>query len=604
MKKTKQPAKGVVPSPKTVAPYRAYREGILIWIAAAIVVALAFPISHNGFVYDDAVYIQGNQLIRHWDIISMFAQPVLGTRAGIYMLLCTIEYYLFGLDPIWWHLTSLVLHTSVSLLAFFLSRRIFRASGLANANRLALLASFLFAVHPMRVESVVWASEQKDLLYGIFYIAGLICYLRYRETSKAKGAKLLWFATGLFILSCLSKGMAVTFPIVILLLDAFIVPYSDRRAFLGSLPWKMGLLVISILVGIDAVHAQHSSQATGFIHHSWANQIMFSCVSFWKYIGMFFIPIDQAVLHLYPLPDSSGCYPAPYYLAPVGIALLIVAFAAATWKFRASNTGRIVLFGIAFFAANVVLVLQFKSVGYAMWAERYTYLAYLGLVISFVGVMSRIKNGQWIIFVVACGWIVIAREYSKIFHDEFQLWNRVASIHNGSFEKKTVPLFALAQASYQNGEIEEAKRLCFQALKADSGYALALNFRGVLYEIENKADSARIFYRKAMRASPPSHEAFTNLAAFYQDENSDSALILAEAALRISPESYLAHNTKGVFFAKRGSLKKAIAEFDSAIILNERCASCYHNRAKAFHDIGNNVRAGQDQAKSEELGWK
>ena len=240
-------------SPVLSLPKTGDRRSLRIFLASALILVITFmafaPCLQNSFVdsWDDNTYVRKNVLIRDlsWrNVTTVFSTFILATYLPVTMLTYMVDYQLVGLKPFGYHLTNLILHLLNCLLVFWLI-------GLLSRNILvSFITAILFGVHPIHVESVAWISERKDVLYAAFFLLSMICYCYYSRTLKT--GKAYWLAVLFFVLSLLSKAMAVTLPFLLLLMDYFRGRKFDRRMILDKIPF----LVLALGFGLLGAHGQ------------------------------------------------------------------------------------------------------------------------------------------------------------------------------------------------------------------------------------------------------------------------------------------------------------------------------------------------------------
>ena len=165
------------------------------------------------------------------------------------MLSYSLEYHFWGLSTLGYHLVNILLHLLNTVLVFYV---VFL---LSKKPEVACIASLLFGIHPMHVESVAWVSERKDLLYAFFYLASYICYLSFQHRQK----KYYFYCLLLFLLSLLSKATAASLPLLLLLTDY----YKDRKINFKIILEKVPFFVLSVIFGIVAVAAQKATHQLG-----------------------------------------------------------------------------------------------------------------------------------------------------------------------------------------------------------------------------------------------------------------------------------------------------------------------------------------------------
>ena len=216
-------------------------------------------------------YIVKNPAIQHLSlpgITKLFTTTFVSTYVPVTMVSFAAEYHFSGINPFPYHVTNLVLHIFNCILVFFF---IYAVSG---NIAVAFITALFFGVHPLRVESVAWVSERKDVLYGFFFLAALLTYIRSRESGKRAW---YWTALTFFILSLLSKPAAVSFPLVLLCYEYLKKGKPDRTAFAGTMPFFACAAVFTV-VTVFSQHEQPSDTIirSGLIFLSHAADFFFT----------------------------------------------------------------------------------------------------------------------------------------------------------------------------------------------------------------------------------------------------------------------------------------------------------------------------------------
>src|SRR5260370_36365473 len=271
-----------------------------------------------------------------------------------------IDCQLFGLRPGWHHLTSLLFHIANTLLLFGVLLRLTAAFW-----RSALVAA-IFALHPTRIESVVGLAERKDLLRGFFSLAAIWCSRRYTERpSRGRYSTVI----AVFVLGLMSKPMAMTLPVILLLLDWWPL---RRRAFAEKLPMFVLAGFSSFVTSIDTVGLASISWGSSF---SLVQRIANALVSYVRYLELSFWPHDLAIL--YPFRTAvPPCQTAFAALLLAGITAL------AFWQARRRPYLIVgwLWFTLGLFPASGVVT----QVGWQGMADRFTYLPQIGLAIAVI----------------------------------------------------------------------------------------------------------------------------------------------------------------------------------------------------------------------------
>ncbi len=348
---------------------------------------------YNQFTnWDDDFYVTNDKYIREFskeNLKVIFTEDITKNNYHpLCMLSLAVNYHFSKLDPQGYYLTNIFIHIINVIIVFFLLLLICARLKIDQAGRLfiACFGALWFGVHPMRVESVSWIAERKDVLYAFFYFAGMYCYMKYIAANK-----LTWyFATYLlFVASCLSKPMAVVFPFSLLCIDLLMQRKWSKRLVIE----KILFFVSSIICGGAAFYTQnHTGAIASFSTLTLAERFMYAAYGFIMYIAKLFDPLYLSTFYPYPFRIYPGNYlPKIFYAAPV-IALAVVFIPLIyTWK-KKREYFRIVAFGMGFFVANVMFVLQFISVGAAIMADRYSYVAYFGLFFLLAFFLNEVRK--------------------------------------------------------------------------------------------------------------------------------------------------------------------------------------------------------------------
>ncbi len=343
-------------------------------------VLLLTLLAHGGglggdfLLWDDNTHVTQNPVIRAltWDNLrTMFTEPIAKLYVPLTWLSLAVDYQLWGRNPFGYHLTNLLLHSTTTALVFFFVRRITRQSAVA------LFTAALFGVHPLRVESVAWVTERKDVLFAVFYLASLLAYGPRRRR--------WWWSFGLFIAAALAKSAAVTLPVMLLILDALVY---QRRAWMEKIPF----FAVSLLVGVMTLVAQMSGDgetvATTTVIPLWARAgLVGYCALF--YVGKFFWPAHLSAI--YPTFDEFGW--TPWTAAGWLVGLVAVTGLAWSWRKRAP----MVWWGWVFYLVALAPTIGLLPVGIHVVADRYAYLALLGIMLAVGAVVApMVRTWLWL----------------------------------------------------------------------------------------------------------------------------------------------------------------------------------------------------------------
>ncbi|MBI4350672.1 MAG: tetratricopeptide repeat protein [Elusimicrobia bacterium] len=382
-----------------------------VFFALLVLVALLFawtavaPCLDNGFTnWDETRYIIQNHKIKSLSlqgVRSIFASRDLEMYSPLSTLSYALNYHFSGLAPKAYHATSIALHLANTALVMFLVRL------LLSGPWPAFFCGLFFGLHPAHVESVAWAAERKDLLYSFFYLLSLCAY-----TLSLRGKKTYFAALGLFLCSLLSKPMAVTLPLALLLIDYLKLEKAGKREWLNKLPFLAGAAIFA-LANLPSA-AELSGRAPQAV---WRLALAFYNAGFYVYRLAW--PFDLSAMYLLPPGGAKSVYV---------LAALTAAAAALLWKFFRRD--KEIMFGAGLYLALLLPVLQFIPFGPVISADRYTYLSSLGLFI----VLASAGGGAWaragalrntlglLIVAAALTFTVAARLRCAVWKDSLTLW--------------------------------------------------------------------------------------------------------------------------------------------------------------------------------------
>jgi protein O-mannosyl-transferase len=555
------------------------RTQLYIWliiIVSSVIIAY-YPSLKNHFVnWDDYEYVVENPHIQKLDIKSLkyhFSHYHMGNYHPLTMISLSFDRITGKGEASHFHAGNMLLHILNTVLLFFLLNILFRNTSMAG------ISALLFGVATIHVESVVWISERKDVLYTFFYFASLMAYIRYLDQ---KETRYFIFALVFFIFSLLSKGMAVSLSLVLLLIDMLKGRKLLSRAVLLE---KIPFFLLSLIFGIIAYYAQQSGEQSGTVYDfSPLHRMIFASYGFMQYIFKLLYPYALSAFYPYPQLVEGSLDPI-FYIYPF---LVLIVFFLGLYALRKKN--RIVLFSLLFYLFNVIFILQLLPVGDALMADRYAYLASVGFFvliaqacIKLLAIFPTWKNAFYTGIAVYVLFMVIqTQNRSAVWKDSLALWNDVIQKHshvhiawnNRGIAKKTL------------GDIHGAVEDYSRAIQLKEDYAEAYNNRGNSLAELKHYDAAIIDYNKAIALENKYVKAYSNRARTYMDmKNFDAALRDYNKALGIQAENPELHRNKGLLFNKMQDYEKAEQAFSKAIQLKPDFVLAYSNRAFARHHL-------------------
>jgi len=465
---------------------------------------------------------------------------------------------------------------------------------LSRHGEIALVVSLFFGIHPMHVESVAWASELKDLLYTFFFLASYIFYLKYL---KELNRKYYVFAVILFLVSLLSKAMAASLPVLLILTDYFMGRKINRKVILEKAPF----FILAIAFGVVAVFAQQTSGAISDMEiYSFPKRIIFACYGFVMYVIKLAIPLNLSAFYPYPVKVGEAI-PLIYYFY-----VFCCIFLFAMFIFWLCHTKRF-FFGIGFFAITVFLVLQLLPVGGAIMADRYSYIPSIGIFyLAGEGINYLwVKRQKWIAIMIIGVFTILfsVKTHTRcgVWKDEMTLWNDVIS------QDQTIPfayfnrgIVYMNEKQYDMGLADYNK-----AIELNPKYFHAYNNRGVFYKNNKRNNEAINDFNLAIKLKPYNAEIYYNRGLVFMDENKNiEALTDFNKAIELKPDYADVYNDKGTVFFNERRFEDAKINYSKAIELNPLDSRAYYNRGLALYNLGKNEEACADWKHAASKGYK
>ncbi|MBP7273061.1 MAG: tetratricopeptide repeat protein [Saprospiraceae bacterium] len=570
-----------------------YYFQIALALLTLIVFGRAFD---NGFVdWDDYIYVVENPLLNptiQWG--KLFATPVSLNYHPITMLSLAMNKALFGGNATSFIVTNVFIHIINVLLVLRLMMT------LTSGNRWgAFFVALLWAIHPMRVESVVWISERKDVLYSLFFLwAACIWATRNTRNDHSINGS-YWLVVILFLLSCLSKAQGVVLPIILLLIDYW---YNREVFSIKTILEKTPLWLGALLFGLIALNVQAGGNFHGFFDvakdapvaisasnsFTYFQKFQFAGYGYLMYFIKFLLPFNLSTFYPYPTLVELA---SPIYTG--GLLFMLLALGLGVWAYRRE---KIVTFGIGFHFFTIVLVLQFISVGIVIMADRYTYLPYIGWTMMFVLLLEKYifqKIGSTAFYATLGGIALVFAgltwQQISTWKDSIALWKNVQKI----YPKDDFAYEQLGTRYGKNNQTDLAMEQ-FQAALQDGGtdrYAIYEGMGNLLAMKGQFADAIKM-YDKAIATKSKQGRIYINkaIAIIQENINLDAAFAALDTALIYSPsETNKILQTRGYTYLRMSKFAEAIADYDKLINGSAATADNYYNRACAkffANDIG------------------
>jgi len=524
----------------------------------------------NGFVnYDDPGYITENAHVLgglSMDSIRWaFSTSLLGNWHPLTWISHLLDVQLFGLNPAGHHATSLLLHVLTTILLFlFLNRT-------TGSVWRSAVAAALFSLHPLRVESVAWVSERKDLLSGMLFMLTLLLYCRYTE----RPGLLRYVAViSVFALGLMAKPMLVSVPIVLLLLDWWPLRRLGPSAANGDdtvtasvaqlLVEKIPFFILSAAISIVTIMTQSAAKATMAVpDNPLTHRISNALLSYAAYLGKTFWPADLAVL--YPL--RSQVQAVPTILAALLLIIISILFV------RHRRRTPFLLAGWLWFLVTLVPVIGIVQVGLQSMADRYTYIPSIGICIAVVWGIGGFSRGRRyapaalraIGVSVIAALIVITNGQIRHWHDSMSLFTHTLAVTENNY----VAHSNLGDALQKQGRLDEAMQQYGAALKIRPDDAYLYRKIASVYDARGMTDDALKYYEQSLRFDSSNESAYNNIAIGHLKKgNRTEAIRNFMRAVQINPDLGSAHYNLGLALAEEGRMDDAISHYREALRIN------------------------------------
>ena len=550
---------------------------LLCFALMFIVVFIVFKGSlGNGFVYlDDNEYVVENSLIRSLAPGNLWNMLVATGPAywhPLTWLSHAIDYYLFGDNPGGHHLTSLFLHGFnvfwVFLLCMYLLSRGDKAERtFSEAVAVALFSALAFGLHPLRVESVVWAAERKDLLCAFFMFPAMLTYLKYADAELPADRK-RWYGWTLilFVLALMSKPMAVTLPLVLLLFDVY--PLNRFRAgsqWLRLVIEKVPFFALSLLCGLLTLFAQNKAGAVMSVGTlSYTDRVLNAFHSGVFYLEKTLWP--HPVVPFYPFPEQGFLM---YLKATAFIALTVLLIV--LWR-RGQRVGLAVWL---FFLITVSPVIGIVQAGEQAAADRFTYIPTVGFyLLAAMGLLqvwnkwreTSMKQGALIgISLVALVSLILL---SQLTHRQIPVWK-----NPGTLWQKVIKEFP--------GQTPKSYRIS-----------------GHYFMVQGQTKKAVGFYEQAIELFPRYVEPYNDLGLFYMNQkNYEKAESYFKASLDVRRDAVV-ENNMGLLHLSQGQTKQAVYWFQRSIETQPDFPQPHNNMGLIFSKSGQWLQAEEEYRKA------
>jgi len=545
------------------------------WLAAALVAATLVvyaPVWRHDFVrFDDPEYVTENPWVRRGvtadGVRWAFASAHSANWHPLTWLSHMLDCQLWGLRAGPHHATNVLLHaaSSVILLGVLID--------MTGAVWRSALVAFLFALHPLHVESVAWVAERKDVLAGLCWILTLAAYVRY---ARRPGFGTYTAVVASFVMGLLAKPMVVTLPFVLLLLDVWpLRRVADRSALRPLVVEKLPLVALAAAASVVTFIVQRGAGAmSSFESHPVSTRAANALVSYAAYLGKTAWPTGLAVFY----PYREGV--PPWQLGAAATVLALVSLVATRAPY--------LLVGWLWYLGTLVPVIGLVKVGEQAMADRFTYLPLVGVFVMVawgVPEMLRAQDGRRLVAVgaaavAACA--VVSAVQLGYWRDSETLFRRALAVTHDNVLAHT----NLGTVLATSGRIDEAIGHYEAALRIRPDDAKTHTNLGMALAAKGDRAAAIAEYRSALAVRPDYAVAHYDLGlALAETGRLDDAIAEYATAIRVDPDYAKAHANLGWALAEQGKLPEAVVQYREALRIDPDLAVTHNNLAVALERL-------------------
>ena len=585
--------------------------GILVFTGGLFSTTLQYDFVN----WDDPLNILENPHLQTFDwqsIQGIFSSTVIGNYNPLTILTFAIEKAMFGLNPMVFHLNNVLLH----LVCVFL---VYRIALLLNLSPIAAaIVAVLFGIHPMRVESVAWITERKDVLFGVFYLGAIFQYIRYLNTGS-NNKKIYASIILLFVLSLFSKIQAVALPLSFLAIDYWFKRPIKWHLIIEKIPY----FLLSLLVGVLGIFLlSNEGSLEEIATFTFIDRLFIGGYSYLIYLAKFIFPYAMSPIYAYPSILNWSFY------AGTAVSLGIVG-----GVYYAFTKGyRVLVFAFAFFTVNVFFMLQIIGAGQGFLADRFTYIPYLGLFIGLAYVYEKgLANKSLATFLpIGMGAYVFLFAYmtwqqNKIWQNGETLWTAAINYderaitpwtNRADYYQDTKQL-DLALKDYKKAVTIEPEKMTIynswgktlfdkgQIQPAIEKYNIGINLpnpigeiyinRGVAYAAQSNFPQALQDINKGLELDEDNANGYLNRGLINYSTN-QLKKVIPDLTKYFSMKAGTAEQwyILGLSHRNTGDAKSAVTAYNNAIQINPADKRLYNSRANAYQALGKKAEAAQD----------
>ena len=587
----------------------------IAFVGACTVMLFVHTLRYGFLDLDDGIYVLGNTRILSLSeaaIGRMFKEAYYRAYTPLTLLSHAVDWALWDADASGHHLTNVILHASNAILLFLLMLRVLARwphEGDRGSMRLpdsviwigALIGAMLWSIHPLRVESVSWISDRKDILSGIFYLGTVHAYLCWADEARVQKWK--WYLLGLVLYICavLAKGTSFSAVLVLVVLDFFLFPRSWKNRWRDLLVAKLPYVFVALLIAvIGANSAPAVNMPRAFTSLSAVHACLLPLYSIVFYVGKSIVP--WPLIPYYSIPPLSMAVCSGVLVVLLGISLVIAWKRGAMWWLMFWCT----------YLAMLVPVIAPHMFAAQPWADRYSYLPMMlpsgvlgGYAATKILSLGKHRFGFRLVCILvglACVALATLSYVQEMWWESPEsLWSHQLAWNNS----EPTALNGMALVHIQRGELLEARKLIRKALDIEPGRVDI--FLNLSMTCRTPADSEAVIttLRNIRPLLPGNGNVRLCLGNMFADRGDlDSAICLFREAMAVdSSTSVIAWTSLGLLHHRLGLEDSAAVMLLRALTINPMAASAWYDLSLVFRALGRTEETVGCLKRAADLGW-
>jgi tetratricopeptide (TPR) repeat protein len=512
--------------------------------------------SHEFLNYDDPDYVTANAHVQGGLSAANFVWAFTSTYASnwhpLTWLSHMLDFQLFGLRSGPHHLMNVAIHAISTLVLFAF---LWKATG---ARWRSAFVAFVFALHPLHVEAVAWTAERKEVLSGMFWMLTFVAYLSYtRQKSLARYA----LVVAMVVCALMAKPMAITLPVVLLLLDYWPLRRFERERQAALVIEKLPLVALAIGSAIVTYLVQQRTGAvSGVDQIPVLNRLANAFASYFVYLVKFAWPSNLAVF--YPYPES------PQWVLTIASALTIAGITA--FAIRQARVRPYFAVGWIWFLVTLLPVIGLIQAGAQSHADRYMYLPMIGLTIAIAwGLADWLERRGWSQTALAAGATAVCAAWAMVTFVDVNYWRDSIAIFERAIQvtdRNAIAYNNLGSALWDQGRLTEALPKFEMAVMIQPQAPEKQDNLGSALTAAGRFEEAQVHLERALQLSPDLAKAHVDLAlAFMRQRKIEDASAHYLTALRLQPDNPEAHYGLGGILVQQGRNQEAQPHLEKGI---------------------------------------